>query len=677
MKGVSAEIVNEIEDLRNHIRYHDNLYYVLDSPEISDAEYDQLYRRLEEIETAYPDLVTPDSPTQRVGGSPLDRFSQVDHAEPMLSLSNVFDENEVIEFDQRIRKTLGSIESIPYVVEPKLDGVAIELVYENGSLVTGSTRGDGYVGEDVTANIRTIRAIPLTLVRSGFFGSYTRIDVRGEIFMTRAHFDLLNRTRDEEGLPAFANPRNAAAGSIRQLDPKMTAARPLHFHAHGIGRVAGPLPGTHMELLTELQRLGLPSNLKNSALCANVEAVLEHYKKLQEIRETLPYEIDGAVVKVNRLAQQAALGLKTRSPRWAVACKFAPIQATTKILRIEVGVGRTGTLTPVAIMEPVHVGGVQVSRATLHNQDEIDRKDVREGDTVVIQRAGDVIPEVVNVVLDQRAPDSPPYSIPDQCPVCESTAVRLEGQAAKRCVNASCPARLKETIRHFASRNAMDIEGLGTKLVDQMVEKNLVTTPADLYSLDLETLADLERMAKKSATNLLEALERSKDVPADRFLFSLGIPLVGEHVARLLIEEYHDVSSLADMEADEIQEIHGIGPEVAQSVTAFFRERRNREVVRRLLEAGVNPVALDRRVSDGESSFSGKTVVFTGTMSLPRSEAKKIVLDLGGKVSGSVSRKTDFVVAGDQAGSKLDKARDLGVTVLSETEFVAMSTSQV
>lgn len=672
-KSIPTDIPNEIDHLRERIRYHDHLYYVLDSPEISDREYDILFRRLEELERAYPDLVTPDSPSQRVGGEPLDKFGQAAHAVPMLSLSNVFEEQEVLEFDRRIRKTLGVTNGVSYVVEPKLDGVAVELVYEDGALVSASTRGDGYVGEDVTVNVRTIRAIPLRLIHRGSLTAASLIDIRGEIFMHRAAFDLLNRQRDEEGVTTFANPRNAAAGSIRQLDPKITSARPLTFAAHGVGRVEGATVETQMELLTALHDLGLPANLANAAMCKDVEAVLRRYEDLQRMRETLPYEIDGAVIKVNSLAQQAALGIKMRSPRWAVAFKFEPVQATTRIVRIDVGVGRTGTLTPVAIMEPVTVGGVTVSRATLHNQDEIDRKDVREGDTVVIQRAGDVIPEVVQVVLEKRPEKSEPYGIPDTCPVCGSDAVRLQGQAAKRCVNGSCPARLKETIHHFASRNAMDIEGLGTKLIDQMVDRKLITNVADLYTLNLDKLASLERMAEKSASNVLQALERSKKVAADRLLFSLGIPLVGEHVARLLMMEFRDVQTLAAKSSDEIQQVHGIGPEVGQSVTAFFAEPHNREIVRRLLESGVTPVPLETLQRGAESPFTGKTVVFTGTISMPRAEAKKIVEDAGGKVSGSVSSKTDFVVAGDEPGSKLDKAIQLGIRVLSEDDLRSMA----
>jgi len=671
--AVPAEVIREVEDLRKQIHHHDYRYYVLDSPEITDAEYDRLLRRLEDLEQTYPQLVTPDSPTQRVGGAPLEKFGEVQHAIPMLSLSNIFEDGELRDFDSRVRKTLGRSSKFDYVVEPKLDGVAVELVYQNGLLVSASTRGNGYVGEDVTANVRTIKTIPLHLNPEGVLAKASLLDVRGEVFMHRADFDEMNRGRDEEGLPSFANPRNAAAGSLRQLDPRVTAHRPLKFRAHGVGRLEGATLETHWEMLEGLRSLGLPANLDNTKLCTDIEAVLDHYRKLQELREDLPYEIDGAVVKVNSLADQETLGVKTRSPRWAVAFKFEPIQARTRILRIDVGVGRTGTLTPVAIMEPVNVGGVRVSRATLHNQDEIDRKDIREGDIVVIQRAGDVIPEVVEVVKDERPHDSRPYQIPDTCPVCGSSAVRLEGQAAKRCVNASCPARLKETIRHFASRTAMDIEGLGTKLVEQLVDKGVVKDPADLYTLDIPTLAGLERMAEKSASNILAALERSREVSTDRFLYSLGIPLIGEYVARLLMLAFGDIDTLASKTADELRRVRGIGPEVAQGVTTFFREPRNMDMIGRLLKAGVKPIPLKAPSADEGHPLADKTLVFTGTISMPRDEAKRIVEEAGGKVSSSVSRKTDFVVAGDEPGSKLDKARDLGVTVLTEEQFLALA----
>ncbi|MBI5251399.1 MAG: NAD-dependent DNA ligase LigA, partial [Desulfomonile tiedjei] len=642
---------------------------VLDEPEITDAEYDRLFRNLQGLEKQYPELVTPDSPTQRVGGQPLEKFGQIRHVIPMLSLSNIFDEKELLEFDERTKRGLGIHSEVPYVVEPKLDGVAVELIYERGLLVAGATRGDGITGEDVTSGVRTLKSIPLKLESKGPFAETSVIEVRGEIFMSRADFDKLNEIREEAGLSTFANPRNASAGSIRQLDPRITAQRRLRFTAHGIGRAEGAAPRTHFEILQGLYAVGLPANLEHTRLCNDMEAVLDHFRHLREIRERLPYEIDGAVVKVNSLADQTAMGVTARSPRWAVAFKFQPLQANTRILRIEVGVGRTGTLTPVAIMEPVNVGGVRVSRATLHNQDEIDRKDVRQGDTVVIQRAGDVIPEVVEVLKDLRPPDSAPYSIPDNCPVCDSQAVRLPGQAAKRCVNSTCPARLKETVRHFASRNAMDIEGLGVKLIDQLVDLGLVKNPADLYYLAKDTIKNLQRMADKSASNIVKALEKSKHVSVDRLLYSLGIPLVGEHIARVLMTAFPDIDTLSVQGADVLRSIHGIGPEVAQSVVSFFREPHNGDMIQRLLRTGVTPVPLERPEEEPETPLSGKTVVFTGTISMARAEARRLVEDAGGNVSGSVSRKTDYVVAGQDPGSKLDKARELGIHVLTEEEF--------
>ncbi|AFM25553.1 NAD-dependent DNA ligase LigA [Desulfomonile tiedjei] len=662
----SQDIIDEVEALRKTIRDHDFNYYVLDSPEITDAEYDKLFRRLQDLETQYPELITPDSPTQRVGGKPLEKFGQVRHAIPMVSLSNIFDESELLEFDVRTKRSLGTGNELSYVVEPKLDGVAVELIYENGFLSTAATRGDGFTGEDVTANVRTIKWIPLKLQTRA---SDALLEVRGEILMNRADFDRLNEKREKRGFATFANPRNAAAGSIRQLDPRITASRNLRFIAHGVGRIEGSIPETQYGILEKLQSLGLPVNMGLTRLCENIQQVLEHYRYLRENRDTLPYEIDGAVLKINSLDEQAILGMTARSPRWAVAFKFQPLRTSTQILRIEVGVGRTGTLTPVAIMEPVSVGGVTVSRASLHNQDEVDRKDVREGDMVVIQRAGDVIPEVVEVLKDLRPADSRPYTIPDNCPVCGSSAVRLPGQAAKRCVNATCPARLKETIRHFASRNAMDIEGLGVKLIEQLVDLGHVKNPADLYYLSKETIKSLERMADKSASNIVASIERSKTVTSDRFLYSLGLPLVGEHVAKILMTAFPDVATLSEQDTTALQQIHGIGPEVAQSVVSYLREPHNRDMIHRLLSAGVNPEPLARPSDKIQTVLTGKTVVFTGTLSLPRSEAKKLVETAGGTVSGSVSRKTDYVVAGDEAGSKLDKARGLGVTVLSEDEF--------
>ncbi len=664
------EIAPQLDELRAQIRYHDYLYYVLDQPEITDSEYDQLYRQLEELERRYPELITPDSPTQRVGGEPLAQFGELPHAIPMLSISNVFSDAELTDFDHRTRKTLGIAGKLWYVVEPKLDGVAIELIYQYGTLISAATRGDGFVGEDVTANVRTIKSIPLRLV--GEWAAISLVEVRGEIFMDRSHFDALNQERDALGLPPFANPRNAAAGSLRQLDPKVTASRRLRFLAHSMGRIETSLPENHWVLLRLFSVMGLPVNLHRAKRCYGIEEVLGHYRELEAVRPYLPYEIDGAVVKVDSLNYQQQLGFKTRSPRWAVAYKFQPIQAVTRITRIDVGVGRTGSLTPVAVMEPVQVGGVTVSRATLHNQDEIDRKDIREGDTVLIQRAGDVIPEVVKVLPEFRSPDSKPYRIPDACPVCQSKAVRLKGQVVKRCLNVSCPARLKETIRHFASRNAMDIEGLGERLVDELVGRGLVKSPADLYALKKEDIVALPRMGEKSASKLLAAIERSKAVSAERFLYALGIPLVGEFVARILVENLHSIHGVMNGDAQSIQQIHGIGPEVANSVETFFSEPHNRLMIEKLLEAGVAPVKTPSAAPPSELSLADKTFVFTGALSMPRSEAKELVEKAGGKVVGTVSKRTDYLVVGEEPGSKKDRALELGVKIISEDEFLKL-----
>lgn len=667
----SSEVSREIERLRSEIRHHAHLYYVLDSPEITDSEYDRLYRHLEDLERQYPHFISPDSPTQRVGGQPVDKFDQVPHALPMLSLSNIFSEQELMDFDARTRKALGSSEELCYVVEPKLDGIAIELVYENGALVTGATRGDGLTGEDVTSNIKTIKTVPLRLAEHGLIPPLA--EIRGEIFMNRSDFDSLNQERDELGLPSFANPRNATAGSVRQLDPRVTAGRALKFLAHSIGRLDGDLPESHWDLLVYLGGMGIPVNTQHSKRCKGIQEILDHYRFLQNIRASLPYEIDGAVVKLDSLASQKLIGFTTKSPRWAVAFKFKPLQAITRIVKIDVGVGRTGNLTPVAIMEPVQVGGVTVSRATLHNQDEINRKDIREGDTVIIQRAGDVIPEIVKVVAELRPSGSRPYQIPDKCPVCQSIAVRTEGQAAKRCVNTSCPARLKESLRHFASRSAMDIEGLGDKLISLLVDEGLIAGPADLYALRLSDLVKLPRMAEKSASKLIDAIDKSRNVSAGRFLYGLGIPLVGEFVARTLVEELGSFQRVIDADREEMEQIFGIGPEVAKSVSTYFQEPRNRNMIDALLKAGVQPRHRGTDDSSGESTLAGKTFVFTGRLHMPRSQAKALVEALGGKVGAGVSRRTDYVVVGEDPGSKREEAIQLGIGVISEDEFLDLT----
>ena len=658
------EARRRIEELRELIRYHNYRYYVLDSPEISDAEYDRLFRELQELEEKFPEFVTPDSPTQRVGAQPAEEFGTVPHTIPMLSLDNAMDEEEVREFDERVKRFLGTDEDIEYVAEPKLDGLGVELVYERGRLVVGSTRGDGFVGEDVTQNLRTIRAVPLVLLGD----PPERLEVRGEVIMHIEDFKELNRRRAEEGEPPFANPRNAAAGSVRQLDPRITASRPLDIFFYGVGQVVGREFSTHWEVLQALRSWGLRTNPLNR-LCRNVDEAVDYYRELLKIREELPYEADGIVIKVNRLDLQRRLGEKARSPRWAIAYKFPPRQATTVIKDIVVQVGRTGVLTPVAIMEPVHVGGVEVKRATLHNQDEIDKKDVRIGDTVIVQRAGDVIPEVVAVVKERRTGKERPFRMPERCPVCGAKVVRLPDEAAHRCTNSACPAQVKERIRYFASKNAMDIEGLGVKLVAQLVDRGLVKDVGDLYFLTKEQLASLDRMAEKSAENLLEALERSKEREPARVLCALGIRHVGEHVARVLMDHFGSIDRLAEASADELESVPGIGPEVAGSVVDFFSHEENMRVLEKLKRAGLK-FEVEKEAA---GPLSGKKFVFTGTLSsMTRSEAEELIRKLGGEASSSVSRRTDYVVVGENPGSKLERARQLGVKTITEEEFLRM-----
>ncbi|MEJ5377891.1 MAG: NAD-dependent DNA ligase LigA [bacterium] len=666
-----AEAKERMEELRKAIHYHNYKYYVLDSPEISDAQYDAMFRELEELERAYPHWVTPDSPTQRVGAPPLEKFSTVEHAQPMLSLANAFTDQEARDFDERVHRFLRITEPIEYVVEPKMDGVAVELVYVDGVLQTGSTRGDGIRGEDVTLNIRTIKSIPLRLLadQPGIPPIPHRVDVRGEVYMSLEDFKALNEKRGQTGEPLFANPRNAAAGSLRQLDSSITAQRPLDMFAYGVGEMRGVSFQTHWEVLQSLRAWGLKVN-PLIRVCHGIEEAIERYHQLLELRHQLPYEADGAVFKVNSLALQRTLGEISRSPRWAIAFKFPSTRETTVVRKIQVQVGRTGVLTPVAILEPVRVGGVQVSRATLHNQDEVERKDVRAGDTVLVQRAGDVIPEIVEVLLDRRPPDAQPFQMPRQCPVCGARVERLEGEAAHRCMGISCPAKLKESILHFASKRAMDIDGLGEKMVNQLVDRGLVKSVDHLYELRYEQLASLERMAHKSASNLLEAIARSKEPPLERFYYALGIRHVGEHLARVLAKHYPDPRQLMKAQQQELTIIRDIGPKVAQSLVSFFQEPQNRKVVERLLELGVRPVPPQEGAS---SPLEGKTIVFTGSLSsMTRSEAQALVERLGARASSSVSSKTDLVVAGPGAGSKLQEARKLGIRVISEEEFLKM-----
>ncbi|MDZ7331070.1 MAG: NAD-dependent DNA ligase LigA [candidate division KSB1 bacterium] len=665
---ITPTIEKRIKELRDQINYHNYRYYVLDEPEISDAEYDRLMRELQQLEQQYPELITPDSPTQRVGAAPLEAFETVAHTIPMLSLDNGFDEADIREFDNRLRKLLPAGEKIEYVAECKLDGLAVELIYERGSFTVGSTRGDGMVGENVTQNLKTIRTVPLRLIDRKL-PIPERIEVRGEVVFPVRAFEALNRQREQAGEPLFANPRNAAAGSLRQLDPKITASRPLEIFFHSLGQVIGYEFETHWQFLDALQAWGLRVTPQRR-LCQSLDEVFQFYRELEQQREQMAYEIDGVVIKLNSLAQRELVGIKSRSPRWAIAYKFPARQEITQILDIKAQVGRTGTLTPVAIMRPVQIGGVEVSRATLHNQDEIDSKDIRIGDWVVVQRAGDVIPEVVKVVESRRTGAERKYQIPDTCPVCGGHVVRLPGEAAHRCQNLSCPAQLKQQIRHFASRDAMDIEGLGDKLIDQLVDKGLVKDTADLYFLTKSQWANLERMANKSAQNILDALERSKNIPLDRFIYSLGIRYVGEHTASLLADHFKTLDNLKNASYEELLGVYEIGTQTAQSIVQFFSEPKNLNTIDRLLQAGIK---IQSPVAAKGDLLAGKTFVFTGTLqSMTRDEAERLVESLGGHAASSVSKKTDYVVVGTDPGSKATKARELGVKILNEQEFKEM-----
>lgn len=657
-------IQKRIEKLREEIRKHDYYYYVLNQPIISDVEYDRLFRELQELEERYPQFVTPDSPTQRVGAPPAEEFRPVRHAVPMLSLQNCFSEEDFLDWDRRVRRLLGGEKPV-YVCEPKLDGLSVELVYEDGVFTVGSTRGDGYVGEDVTRNLRTIRQLPLKLLPAG--GTVPRlIEVRGEVYMEKEAFRKLNEERAQSGEPLFANPRNAAAGSLRQLDPGVTAGRPLKLFCYALGRVEGIAIRSQQELLATLSKLGFPVN-PMWRRCETPEEAVDFYHELLEKREELPYEADGCVVKVNDFAQREILGEVSRAPRWAIAFKFPAEEATTRVLDIVVQVGRTGALTPVALLSPVEVSGVTVSRATLHNEDEVRRKDVRIGDWVVVRRAGEVIPEVVKSIPERRTGEETEFRMPERCPVCGGPVVRLPGEVMHRCENLSCPARIKESIRHFASRRAADIEGLGEKLVDQLVDKGLVRRISDLYHLTKEQLASLERMGDKSAQNLLEQLERSKGMSLARLIYALGIRYVGEHVAEVLAERFDSIEALASADYEDLVEIPEIGPRIAQSIVDFFSSEDNRRLIEELRAVGIDPKAPK---VEREKPLSGKTFVFTGKLSsLTREESRRLVEELGGKVASSVSRRVDYVVVGEAPGSKLDRARALGIRTLTEEEF--------
>lgn len=659
----------EIERLREIIRYHDYRYYVLNSPEISDEEYDALMRKLQELEALFPDLVTPDSPTQRVGGKPQEGFAPFVHARPMLSLNNAFTEEEIRDFDRRVKKMLG-VDEIDYVVELKIDGLAVNLRYENGVFVRGATRGDGTTGEDVTANLRTIKSIPLRLRGERIPAVF---EVQGEVFMHRSDFERLNEEREKRGEPLFANTRNAAAGSLRQLDPNVTASRRLDIFVYGAFFIESPFyPETQWELLETLRELGFKVN-PHARLARSIDEVIAIHKEWEEKRKSLDYDIDGLVVKVNSLTFQDILGATSKSPRWAIAYKFEPTRAVTRVLDIEVNVGRTGTLTPVAVLEPVEVGGVVVKRATLHNEDEVRRKDVRIGDWVIVGRAGEVIPEVVLVLKERRDGSEKVFTMPTHCPVCHSPVVREEGEVAVRCVNASCPAQIKERIRHWASRDAMDIEGLGERLIDQLVDQGYVRSIPDLYRLTKKDLLKLERMGDKSSENLLRAIERSKRRPLARFLYALGIRYVGEFVAQTLADHFGSLRRIMDASLEDLLAVEGIGPKVAQAVWQFFKNPENRAMLEELEALGVTPEEEEVTVPASSNVLQGKTFVFTGTLSrFSRKEAEDLVRQKGGKVAGAVSRKVDYLVVGENPGGKLDEARRKNIQILSEEEFYRM-----
>lgn len=671
---VPNKVAREVERLRAELDLHSHRYYVLDDPTVSDAEYDAMFRRLLALEEQYPQLCTPASPTQRVGAAPAEKFGSVRHEVPMLSLDNVTSAEQLFEFDARVRRAAGESALVEYMAEPKLDGVAVEVVYEDGELRVASTRGDGLNGEDITANIRTIRSVALRLRQSSRrWPVPPRIDVRGEVIYERAAFAQLNRQRGEAGESLFANPRNAAAGSLRQLDPRITAARPLDVYFHGIGRADGVAAESLGELFEAMRSWGLKVNRRNRH-CRDAAAVVTYFEELGAERNLLPFEVDGVVVKVDSLALQRRLGEVSRSPRWAVAFKFQAQQATTRVRNILPSVGRTGAVTPVADLEPVAVGGVTISSASLHNMDEVERKDVRVGDMVLIERAGDVIPYVVKSFPEERRGGERKFRMPAKCPVCGAPILREEGAVVYRCLGMKCPAKLREMIRHFASKHAMDIDGLGDKLVAQLVERGLVHDVADLYQLDEGALVGLERMGEKSARNLLAAIDASRQASLARLIHGLGIPHVGEHVAGLLAAEFGSLDALAAADEATLVAVREIGPQTAREVVAFLAAEPNRQVLRRLRESGVDPTAEPLRRGDGP--LSGKTFVLTGALSIPRDEATRRIEAAGGKVTGSVSKKTDFVVAGSDAGSKLEKAQRLSVEIIDEEALSRLLASQ-
>ena len=657
----------KIDNLRSELNDHNYRYYVLDDPVISDAEYDRLLRELQSLEDTHPELITDDSPTQRVGALPLEGFGNIEHRIPMQSLANAMDSDELLAFHDRLIRRLGKEQAIEYIAEPKLDGLAVELVYENGQFVNGSTRGDGTTGEDITQNLKTIRAIPLA-VRVETQSAPALLEVRGEVFISKDDFKKLNKQQEENDKPVFANPRNAAAGSLRQLDSGITATRPLSIFCYQAGVVEGTTFETHSEFLAALQNWGFPVNPEIKILNGIEEAITFH-SNLKSHRNSLPYEIDGSVIKVNNYALREELGVRSRSPRWAIAGKFKAQQETTVIEDIVLSVGRTGAVTPVAKLQPVKVGGVVVSNVTLHNQDEIDRKDIRVGDTVLIQRAGDVIPQVVKVIKEKRPSNTSPFKMTNTCPECDHDVYRPEDEVVARCQNLSCPAQVKRRIEHFVSKNAMDIDGVGEKLIDQLVEKNLVKSVDDLYRLTLDQLSELERMAEKSAKNTISAIDNSKSTTFHRFVHALGIRNVGEHVAKVLEKSFTgNIEIFMKTNAEVLEDIDEVGPIVAETIVKFWADETNVNIVNNCFKLGIS---LESVKNETEQIFMGKTFIFTGSLeSITRKEGKEIVEARGGRAAGSVSAKTDYIVAGENAGFKLKKAEKLGIPVLTESEFM-------
>jgi DNA ligase (NAD+) len=683
-----AAAEKRIDTLRAEISRHDYQYYVLDQPTIPDRDYDKLFQELLDLEEAFPQLVTPDSPSQRVGGAALDAFEKVAHRQPMLSLSNSYSPDDIAAFDERVHKVLERKGEVEYFCEPKFDGLAIELIYENGSLTGALTRGDGAVGENVITNVRTMRSIPQKIAKAPAL-----FEIRGEILMFKKDFAALNGAQQEQGVVPFANPRNAAAGSLRQLDPKITASRPLRMFAYAPGVIEGKKFESQAEFETFLDELQLPTvglsrelsfedfedrverELKEgrrpalARVCRGSAEAIQYYHLIERIRKLLPFDIDGIVVKVNSFRLQQELGFVARSPRWATAAKFQPEQAETVIERIDVQVGRTGALTPVAVMTPVKVGGVTVTNATLHNQDEIDRKDIRVGDTVVIQRAGDVIPEVVRVVVDKRPPKSVAFKIPANCPVCGQPATRTEDEVVARCTNLLCPAIVKNSLIHFIGRRAMNIEGLGDRMIETLVNEGLVKSFSDLYRLKFEDLIALERQGEKSVTNTLESIEASKATTLPRLIFALGIRFVGETTAKSLATHFGTIEKLEEASLETLLDVKDIGPKVAESVVKAFSNKQLRKEIAALQKLGVHYEAINKTKTASSTKLEGKKFVITGTLPIPRDEVKDMIEANGGAVSGSVSKKTDYVLAGEEAGSKLDKATELGVAILDWNGF--------